>query len=110
MKRLRDQILLSKNKKHDIDVLVDEIYVSEFADDPAGARERLSEGLERLGDKGRSGTRLMRRPLHDRPPGYTSPDSDLETAFMRLARRRGDAQLLRQFLRATNCDKLSESL
>lgn len=28
--RLRDQIILEKNKKHDIDVLVDEIFVSEF--------------------------------------------------------------------------------
>jgi len=30
MKKLRNQIILSKNKKHDIDVLVDEFYISEF--------------------------------------------------------------------------------
>ncbi len=30
--RLRDQIILDKNKKHDIDVLVDEIFLSEFKD------------------------------------------------------------------------------
>lgn len=58
--KLRDQIVLEKTKKHDIDVLVDEIFVSEFralkakagnteTDTKAGdnARERLSEALER---------------------------------------------------------------
>jgi excinuclease ABC subunit A len=54
--RLRDQIIIEKNKKHDIDVMVDEIFVSEFKDkkstsggsSPAeNARERLSEALER---------------------------------------------------------------
>ncbi len=47
--RLRDQIILEKNKAHDIDVLVDEIFVSEFVDQKqnANARERLSEALER---------------------------------------------------------------
>lgn len=46
--RLRDQIVLEKNKKHDIDVLVDEIFISEFRDikQADGARERLSEALE----------------------------------------------------------------
>ncbi|MEN9913067.1 MAG: excinuclease subunit excinuclease subunit [Candidatus Parcubacteria bacterium] len=49
IKRLRDQIVLEKNKKHDIDVLVDEIYVSEFRDQKqvGNARERLSEAIER---------------------------------------------------------------
>ena len=46
MKRLREQIVLSKTKKHDINVLVDEIYVSEFATDKQNAHERLSESLE----------------------------------------------------------------
>lgn len=47
--RLRDQIILEKNKKHDIDVLVDEIFVSEFKEgkEAENARERLSEALER---------------------------------------------------------------
>jgi len=47
--RLRDQIILEKNKKHDIDVLVDEIFISEFkeAQQKENARERLSEALER---------------------------------------------------------------
>jgi excinuclease ABC subunit A len=47
--KLRDQIILEKNKKHDIDVLVDEIFLSEFKDkqNADNARERLSEALER---------------------------------------------------------------
>ncbi|HEX7724368.1 MAG TPA: excinuclease ABC subunit UvrA [Candidatus Paceibacterota bacterium] len=56
--RLRDQIILDKNKKHDIDILVDEIFLTEFGSGDAkpgtdafkqaeNARERLSEALER---------------------------------------------------------------
>lgn len=49
LQKLRDQIILEKNKKHDIDVLVDEIFVSEFKDakQVGNARERLSESIER---------------------------------------------------------------
>jgi excinuclease ABC subunit A len=46
VKQLREKIILTKTKRHDIDVLVDEIYVSEFTDDPKGSRERLSEAVE----------------------------------------------------------------
>lgn len=46
-KSLRDKIVLTKTKKHDIDVLVDEFYISEFKQDEAGTRERLSEAIER---------------------------------------------------------------
>ena len=47
--RLREQIILDKNKKHDIDVLVDEIFLSEFKNKKQidNARERLSESLEK---------------------------------------------------------------
>jgi excinuclease ABC subunit A len=55
VKKLREQIILDKNKKHDIDVLMDELYASELADSlekgkeagTSAGRERLSEGLER---------------------------------------------------------------
>jgi len=47
IKKLREQIILTKNKKHDIDVLIDEIYISEFKEDKEGSRERLSEAIER---------------------------------------------------------------
>ena len=46
VKQLREKIVLSKTKRHDIDLLIDEIYVSEFTDDPKGSRERLSEAVE----------------------------------------------------------------
>jgi excinuclease ABC subunit A len=45
--QLREKIVLTKTKRHDIDVLIDEIYVSEFTQDPRGSHERLSEAVER---------------------------------------------------------------
>lgn len=46
IKQLREKIVLTKTKRHDIDVLIDEIYFSEFTDDQKGSRERLSEAVE----------------------------------------------------------------
>jgi excinuclease ABC subunit A len=46
-KSLRERITLTKTKVHDIDLLVDEFYASEFKDDERGVRERLSEAVER---------------------------------------------------------------
>lgn len=43
---LREKITLDRNKRHDIDAVVDTIYVSEFLRTPDQARERLSEALE----------------------------------------------------------------
>ncbi len=43
---LREKIPISKTKRHDISVLVDELYVSEFAGKAKDARERLSEAIE----------------------------------------------------------------
>ncbi len=63
MKKLRDQIILSKTKKHDIDVLIDEFYISEFkyANLPKAkeeiknnwlaTKERLSEAIEKAIDE-----------------------------------------------------------
>ncbi|MBP9710930.1 MAG: excinuclease ABC subunit UvrA, partial [Candidatus Pacebacteria bacterium] len=47
LKSLRSQIILSKYKKHDIDVMVDEILAGDFAKKQSGALERLSEAVER---------------------------------------------------------------
>ncbi len=47
IKKLREQIILSKNKKHDIDVLVDEFFLTELKDKKSGASQRLSESVER---------------------------------------------------------------
>ncbi len=46
MKRLREQIVLEKNKRHDIAVLIDELFVSEFSDNAKDAHERLAEAVE----------------------------------------------------------------
>lgn len=43
---LREKVELDRNKRHDIDAVVDAIFVSEFGRNPDGARERLSEALE----------------------------------------------------------------
>lgn len=43
---LREKIELDRNKRHDIDAIVDSIFVTEFVRNPDGARERLSEALE----------------------------------------------------------------
>jgi excinuclease ABC subunit A len=47
IKRLRERVDLEKNKKHDIDILIDEFYVSEFKNDVKSIRERLAEAVER---------------------------------------------------------------
>jgi excinuclease ABC subunit A len=46
IKNLRDRVELSKNKKHDIDVLVDSFSMHEFKDNMNDARMRLSESVE----------------------------------------------------------------
>lgn len=46
VKKLREQIILDKKKKHDIDVLIDEIFLTEFEDSKQNAKERLSEAVE----------------------------------------------------------------
>ncbi len=46
MKNLRDRIELSKNKKHNIDLLVDTFSMHEFKDSLDDARMRLSEAVE----------------------------------------------------------------
>lgn len=43
---LRDKIELSKTKKHDIDILIDELYLSEIKNKTTGYKERLSEAIE----------------------------------------------------------------
>lgn len=47
IKKLREQIVLTKTKKHDIDVQVDEFFLSEIKEGKAGMRERLAEAVER---------------------------------------------------------------
>ena len=44
--QLREKIELDRNKRHDIDAVVDTIFISEFVRSPDAARERVSEALE----------------------------------------------------------------
>ncbi|MDP2705425.1 MAG: excinuclease ABC subunit UvrA [Patescibacteria group bacterium] len=48
-KKLREQIILSKNKRHEISALVDAINIADFGEkeNQKNALERLSEGLEK---------------------------------------------------------------
>ncbi|PIR38330.1 MAG: excinuclease ABC subunit A [Candidatus Zambryskibacteria bacterium CG10_big_fil_rev_8_21_14_0_10_42_12] len=46
-KKLREQITLSKTKRHDIDVLIDAISIEEWQEDKKSAGERLVESLEK---------------------------------------------------------------
>jgi len=46
-KKLREQIILDKNKKHSIDALVDEFFVSELPKTNDDLRLRLSEAVEK---------------------------------------------------------------
>ncbi len=43
---LREKIVMDRNKRHEIDAVVDSIFVSEFVRSSGTARERLSEALE----------------------------------------------------------------
>ena len=47
IKNLREQIILKKNKKHSIDVFVDEISIAEFKKNKTDALERLREAIEK---------------------------------------------------------------
>lgn len=61
-KKLRDQIILSKTKRHSIDVLVDQINIRDFKDDSKSAEERLSESLEKALDESEG---LVKIRFHD---------------------------------------------
>ncbi|MCX6736193.1 MAG: excinuclease ABC subunit UvrA [Candidatus Parcubacteria bacterium] len=47
MKKLREQILLTKTKKHDIDVLVDRLDMAEMQSNKKDFIERMSESIEK---------------------------------------------------------------
>ena len=45
--KLRERILLTKNKKHSIDIFIDSIFLSEYSKNPKQFRERLTDAIER---------------------------------------------------------------
>ncbi len=59
MKSLRESIELSKNKKHEIDLLVDSFAVHEFADKPEDFEMRLGEAVERAIDESEGFVRIV---------------------------------------------------
>ncbi len=65
MKNLREQIILSKTKKHEIDVLVDEISLADFKDKMIkgsvtnSGRTRLGEAVEKALDESESLVRIV---------------------------------------------------
>lgn len=50
MHSLREQVTMSKTKKHDIDFVIDTFSLHEFDDDPDDVRIRLNEAVERAID------------------------------------------------------------
>lgn len=47
IKKLRDRIEMAKNRKHDIEIIVDSFQVHEFKDNKEDSRMRLAESVER---------------------------------------------------------------
>ena len=56
---LREKIILTKTKKHDIDVLVDELFISDFLDKKDKVRERLAEAVEKALEESKGLLRIV---------------------------------------------------
>lgn len=59
VKNLRDRITLAKTKKHNIDVMIDEFYVSEIKTGAQDITERLSDAIERALEESEGLIRLI---------------------------------------------------
>ncbi len=59
MKNLRNQITMTKTKKHDIDFVVDSFALHEFNDNPDDVRLRLGEAVERAVDESEGMIRVL---------------------------------------------------
>lgn len=46
IKSLRERIILEKNKRHDIDILIDEFYITDLQYNEKDIRDRIAEALE----------------------------------------------------------------
>lgn len=82
-KKLRDQIILSKTKRHDIDVLVDAISIGEFKEDRKNAEERLSEALEKAIEESDG---LVRIGFRDMDKDRSKKQDDEEEQFLMSAK------------------------
>lgn len=59
VKKLRDQIIMTKTKKHDIDLLVDSLAVHEFSDNKDDFEMRLGEAVEKAIDEAGGFVRII---------------------------------------------------
>jgi len=62
-KSLREKIILSKTKRHSIDVLVDSISMLDFINDQKSAEERLGEDLEKALGESEGKVKIMFRDM-----------------------------------------------
>lgn len=58
-KKLRDRITLAKTKKHDIDIMIDEFYISEIKGGATDIKERLSDAIEKALDESQGLVRII---------------------------------------------------
>lgn len=72
-KKLREQIVLSKTKKHNIDLLVDQFYISEIEHDSASFRERINEAIEKALHEADGLIRLVIEDEHPTSKSGTKP-------------------------------------
>ncbi len=78
-KKLRDQIILSKTKRHDIDVLVDQINILDFKENQKNSEERLSEALEKALEESDG---LVQITFRDMKTARSKNEEPLESFFM----------------------------
>ena len=81
-KKLRDQIILTKTKKHNIDVMVDQINVLDFRDNPKDALERLSESLEKALEESDGLVKIVFRDMAKKEPLKEDPKNTDREEFL----------------------------
>lgn len=79
-KKLRDQIILSKTKRHDIDVLVDQINILDFKENTKNSEERLSEALEKALEESDGMVQIIFRDM--KTAHFQKNDEPVESFFM----------------------------
>jgi len=81
-KKLREQIILSKNKTHTIDVLVDQINIYDFKNPKSGALERLNESLERTLQESEGLVRISFNDISPKNKGKESSEVKVDTSVV----------------------------
>ncbi|MFA6405431.1 MAG: excinuclease ABC subunit UvrA [Candidatus Paceibacterota bacterium] len=92
-KSLREQIILSKTKRHTIDVLVDSISMADFVNDPKSAEERLFEDLEKALTESEGQVKIMFKGLNSKTKNSSAGSANFSsknTASESLVSESGD--------------------